>query len=302
MAPLSKWIDGLVADGSVGAAARKSLEARLATVAYWLPLAARPVDGDTGRVHQLRVATRRAVAAITLYDDWLPRNPRRWLTKRLKKLRQAAGDTRDLDVLFARLQKELGEQGAEVLRCLAEKRASLQPDIVAIADRCNSGNRMQRRTYALLERIAPPAGNGSDAAASFRNWGNTKLREVAQAFFAAEPAKSADWSALHQFRIAGKKLRYTMELLAPVFGDELRKDHYPVVEQLQAKMGNVNDFVAGGELLKKLRDANHSAPANDQFDVLVGEHEKSRDEAIAEFRSWWTAERAETLRKGLVPG
>jgi CHAD domain-containing protein len=300
MAPLSKWIDGLAADGSVSAAARKSLEARLATVAYWLPLAARPVDGDTERVHQLRVATRRAVAALKLYREWLPRKPRRWLTKRLKKLRQAAGAARDLDVLFARLQKELGGQSADVLRCLAEKRTSLQPEIVAIADRCHRDNRMQRKTYDLLEGIAPPAGNDSEAAASFRDWANTQLREVAQTFFAAELAKGADWSALHQFRIVGKQLRYTMELLAPAFGDELRKDHYPVVEELQEKLGDVNDFVAGGELLKKLRDANHSAPARDQFDTLVGEHERSREQAIAEFRRWWTTERAESLRKGLL--
>lgn len=300
MAPLSKWIDGLAADGSVSAAARKSLEARLAAVAYWLSLAARPVDGDTERVHQLRVATRRGVAALKLYRDWLPRKRRRWLTKRLKKLRQAAGDARDLDVLFVRMQKALGEQGADVLQTLAEKRASLQPEIVSIADRCHAGNRMQRKTYDLLEGIAPPAANDSKAAANFGDWANTKLREVAQTFFAAEPAEDADWSALHQFRIAGKELRYTMELLAPAFGEELRNAHYPIVEQLQEKLGNINDFIAGGELLKKLRDANHSAPVKDQFDSLVGEYDKSRDDAIGEFRKWWTTERAETLRKGLL--
>jgi CHAD domain-containing protein len=301
MAPLSKWIDGLVADGSVAAAARKSLEARLATVAYWLPLAARPVDGDTERVHQLRVATRRAVAALQLYRDWLPRKPRRWLTKRLKKLRRTAGDARDLDVLFARLQKELGQQGAEVLRCLAEKRNSLQPDIVAIADRCQHRNRMQRKTYDLLEGIAPPTHKNSTDP-HLGAWAKTKVRGVAQAFFAAEPPDNADWSALHQFRIAGKELRYTMELLAPAFDDQLRKEQYPIIEDLQEKLGNINDFVAGGDLLKKLRDSETSTPAKDQFDTLIAEHEKTRDHAIADFRKWWTADRAETLRKGLVPG
>ena len=37
------------ADGRVSDAARVSLEARLATVAYWLPLAARQIDDDVGK-------------------------------------------------------------------------------------------------------------------------------------------------------------------------------------------------------------------------------------------------------------
>ena len=128
MAPLSKWIDGLAADSSVSAAARKSLEARLAAVAYWLPLAARPVDGDTERVHQLRVATRRAVAALKLYRDWLPRKPHRWLTKRLKKLRQAAGDAELMQsrpiCVFGRFgcEESLGDFAELRIRPVAETR------------------------------------------------------------------------------------------------------------------------------------------------------------------------------------
>ena len=52
-------------------------------------------DSDIENVHRLRVSTRRAVAAIKLYRDWLPRKELRWMRKRLKKIRRAAGVARE---------------------------------------------------------------------------------------------------------------------------------------------------------------------------------------------------------------
>jgi CHAD domain-containing protein len=300
MAPLSKWIDGLSADGTVSDAARVSLEARLATVAYWLPLAARPVDDDVERVHQLRVATRRAIAALKLYRDWLPNGRRRWFTKRLKEIRQAAGDARDLDVLFTRLKKELGDQHVEILQLIADHRNAAQPDIVAVADRCQADNRFQQRSYELLQKIKPRDVAATAADSSFLTCAGSRLHTVAEKFFDAQPAGDADWSALHQFRLAGKKLRYTMELLAPAFGSELREKQYPIVQELQEKLGTINDYVAAGEILQKLREKSSVSSTKNQIDALVREQEMSRERAISEYREWWTDERANTLRSGLI--
>jgi CHAD domain-containing protein len=300
MAPLSKWIDGLDAEGSVSDAARKSLEARLATVAYWLPLAARPVDGDLERVHQLRVASRRAAAAISLYHDWLPDRPRRWIKKRLKKIRRAAGDARDLDVLGESLATQFGAQRDAIVTLIADQRAKLQPKLVEIADRCHRHNRLQQKTYRLLSDITPQDATAAAHNAAFRTWAATQLHKVTDAFFAAEPAGDADWSALHQFRVAGKELRYTLELVTPAFGAQLREVAYPIVEGLQEKLGQVNDFVVGREQLQKERDAATAEPLRAALDTLVAEQEASRDAAIAEFRAWWTPDRAQSLRQALL--
>jgi CHAD domain-containing protein len=300
MAPLSKWIDGLSADGSVRDAARVSIEARLATVAYWLPLAARPVDEDLERVHQLRVATRRAIAAIKLYRDWLPKAKRRWFTKRLKAIRQAAGNARDLDVLLKHLQKEHGGEHPEVEQLLTHVRAATQPEIVAIADRCHADNRFQFKSYKLLGRIKPFDEVAAAADASFLTWAGSRLHAVAEKFFDAEPVGDADWSAFHEFRIVGKKLRYTMELVAPAFGSNLREKQYPIVQKLQEKLGNINDFVVACEILQKLREKSSDSATKNQLDTLIGEQDLSRDRAIADFRAWWTADRAAALRADLI--
>jgi CHAD domain-containing protein len=300
MAPLSKWIDGLSADGSVRDAARVSIEARLATVAYWLPLAARPVDGDVERVHQLRVATRRAFAALKLYRNWLPKAKRRWFTKRLKDIRQAAGNARDHDVLFKRLHEKHDGKHAEVLQHIARERAATQPDIIAIADRCHVDNRFQRKSYKLLGRIEPQNEAAAAADASFLTWAGSRLHSVAEKFFEAQPADDADWSALHRFRIAGKKLRYTMELLAPSFGSELREKQYPIVQELQEKLGTINDFVVAREIVQKFRDKSSDAATKSQLDALIREQDASRDQAIDDFRAWWRADRTAVLRTGLI--
>src|SRR2546421_3740321 len=99
MASSSKWIEGIGPETRIEEAARRSLEPRLAAVGHYLPMAAHLAEHDVEHVHRLRVATRRAVAALKLYRKLLPKKPARWMKKRLRKIRRAAGDARDLDVL-----------------------------------------------------------------------------------------------------------------------------------------------------------------------------------------------------------
>jgi CHAD domain-containing protein len=299
MAALGKWIDGLKGDSDVSDAARLSLEARLAAVTYWLPLAARQRDGDTEKVHQLRVSTRRAMAALTLYRDWLPRRRSHWLMKRLKKIRRAAGEARDLDVLSERLEREFAAQAEGLLAVVAERRAAVQPKIEKVAERCLRVNRLQEKVSRLLSRIGPRNEAAKQIDPSFGDWAAVELRRVAEEFFAEMPTGMDDLAALHRFRIAGKQLRYTMELLAPAFGPELREDSYPVVARLQERLGKINDCVTGSEYLGKWsRDLD--VPEHRELLQQLNEREQSQlQEAIDRCRGWWTAERANALRQAL---
>src|SRR6476660_2326993 len=145
MAASGKWIEGIGPETTVGDAARRSLELRLAVVAHTLPLAAHLADHDIEHVHRLRVATRRAAAALKLYRDWLPEKTRRWFKKRLRQIRRAAGEARDLDVLIQRLQRESGVQVEPIIGFLAEKRRAVQPDIIKLADDMRRDDRFVRK-------------------------------------------------------------------------------------------------------------------------------------------------------------
>jgi CHAD domain-containing protein len=299
MAPLNKWIESLSPDGRVSDAARVSLEARLAAVSYWLPLAARPVDDDVEKVHQLRVATRRAIAALDLYDDWLPEQPATWLTRRLKKIRRAAGEARDLDVLVAWIGKQIGDSGRELCARIEVARAAAQPDVVAIAEKCEQANRFHRKTYRLLAGTKARGRKAKKQDVSFRNWAESRLGHVAEKFFDALPSHSTDLSALHQFRIRGKQLRYALELLASAFGPELRQVHYPIVEKLQELLGRVNDCVVGDQRLRDWRRKTESHAERELLDQLIARRRSQLDESIVDYRNWWTPERSTVLREGL---
>jgi CHAD domain-containing protein len=298
MPPNSKWIDGLTADSRVEDAAGRSLDARLRAVIHWLPLAAYLAEQDVEHVHRLRVSTRRAIAALRLYRDWLPRKAARWLKKRLKKIRRAAGEARDLDVLSMRLSHDYSERAAPVVQLIAERRAAVQPAIIDVAERSRRRDRFVRKTGRLLAAIGPPQANDGQPVV-FRDWAAEQLASVAAPFFEALRDENADAAALHQFRIRGKRLRYTIELVAPAFGSELRDTCYPIVEQVQERLGTIQDHVTAigyfGDWSDDARDA-----AEKQLLFELAKEERARvTAATQEFHEWWTAERVEALRHGL---
>jgi len=299
MARLSKWIDSIPSGCRVSDAARVSLEARLATVAYWLPLAARQIDDDVEKVHQLRVATRRAIAALELYRAWLPRGENRWLSKRLKKIRRAAGAARDLDVLAEWMRNELDGRAGGLLARVADERAAAQPKIMAVADQSEHENHFRRKMYGLLAGVRPRGKRQKTQDVSFHNWAESQLGQAAENFFGALPNQNSDLSALHQFRICGKQLRYTLELLASAFGPILREQHYPIVQKLQEQLGRINDCVAADTQLRRWRRKVESPDEQEVVDKLIERQRGQLDDAIAEYRGWWTTQRATTLRQGL---
>ena len=87
-----KWVQGTSPRDPATDVAVRTLRGRLSAVWHCLPLAA--LEPDLEKVHQLRVWSRRAAAALGLYEDLLPRRQFRWLKKRLRKIRRAANDAR----------------------------------------------------------------------------------------------------------------------------------------------------------------------------------------------------------------
>ena len=301
MGPSGKWIDGISPDGNVVDAARASLSARLTAVAYWLPLAAYHADQDVEHVHRLRVSTRRAVAALKLYRDWLPNKKRRWVKKQLKKTRRAAGDARDLDVLAERIKSDLGDKAAPVLAEVKELRDAAQPGLLDVAEKYRHNDRFVRQVGKLLDGIRPPHEKGETATPPrFGDWAKQRLAQIADEFFRVVPSNGADTKALHQFRIQAKAVRYAIELLAPAFGPEMRDETYTVVEELQERLGKIQDCVAGAAHLRKWSRETHDAVTSEQYDALASQQDAQLAESIAKFQNWWTPDRIAALKAGLM--
>jgi CHAD domain-containing protein len=95
-------------------------------------------------------------------------------------------------------------------------------------------------------------------------------------------------------------MRYTLELLASAFGPELREEQYPIVQELQEQLGQINDCVAADARLRRWR-RKLDVPADiEVVDRLISRQRVMLDESLAEYRAWWTPERSESLRQGLA--
>ncbi len=301
MGPSSKWLSAIEADAGVTDAARLSLETRLTAVAHRLPLAAYHAEQDAEHVHRLRVSTRRAEAALKLYRDWLPAKRARWVNKRLKKIRRAAGEARDLDVLAERLAQEYGERAATIAPIVSEERSKVQSDIAEIAERSRREDRFVRKTARLIKSIEPPAEiQALPDPPSFRDWAGKQLEHGAESFFESIPSDTSDMAALHQFRIRAKSLRYAMELLAAAFGADLREVHYPVVEEVQERLGRINDHVAARDRFRTWATDDKLAAQKDLLCALAENELALIADNLREFRDWWTPSLAEELSHKLA--
>src|SRR5580704_16113317 len=98
-----KWITDLTASTPLVDAARRVLSVRLEVVHDYLPLALHHWKEDPEHVHQLRVGTRRAGAALAIFATCLPGKMHRRLRKHLRQIRRAAGAARDWDVFIEAL-------------------------------------------------------------------------------------------------------------------------------------------------------------------------------------------------------
>lgn len=294
-----KWLLDLPPDTSIHTAAVRTLEDRLGAVQYYLPLAAEKAEEDVEHVHHLRVWTRRATAALGLYQEVIPHRRFRWLKKQLRRIRRAANDARDSDVLIQRLNQKTPDHETRMwLKAGNAERKDAQRAIVAVHDRLRRDDRFARRIGKLLERVASRGNEQGQQVQRFGNWARKQLRGVVQEWFAAIPADPTDAAALHHFRICGKQLRDVIEVLAAVFPDRLRNDLYPVIEKMQDELGDINDLAtAQVKLRDKIKQASEPAEASDWHRLLTAEQAQLA-QARQRFWEWCTTGMLKELRVG----
>lgn len=294
----SKWIKQVTAEMPVRRAAKIALRVRLQSVLDFLPRAAYHPEEDIEHVHQLRVSTRRSVAALDIFRPLTGKNAKR-LRKQLKEIRRSAGMARDFDVLFERWKKLAGEtpdpawQG--LLARLQVERERAQPPLVAVA------RKMERKRLShLVSQVVHKLDENAEQAEEephFVDFARQRLSEDACRFFAASPSAEASDEALHQFRIEGKKLRYAMELFAAAFGREFRKDIYPQIEQLQEVLGEHNDHATAQiQLMEWIRNTSDTTQRI-RLEQLFSQEKENLKESRARFEAWWTPEKLRELRR-----
>jgi len=206
---------------------------------------------DVECVHQARVASRRLRAALGVFCEAMtPKRRRRW-RKAVRRLTQTLGHARDCDVQIAFLAEELAKTDAPaacpglamVLAEVERERAECQPQLleeIKRFDRGRAARQMRAMTRQVMDSTSPdPSSDGSGALVS---WAETEIdKRVGELLvFEGSLSRPEDVEEHHAMRIAAKRLRYAMELLAPAFEGRLKR-RIKAARQIQTLLGVVHD-------------------------------------------------------------
>ncbi len=252
-----KWITGINSATSLQAAARLALEARLGAVLKHLPKAMHKAHEDVEHVHQLRVATRRARAAIDLFADCIAEKCYKRLRKILRRLRRLAGDARDCDVFLARLRDPLAAATPREVAGLHWIAGNFSATRAHAQAKLTEGGAAAREQLdsLLSDACDELQANAGGAPSRFRlpDHARPHLLELIHKLEERATGDARDLPQLHQIRIQGKRLRYAIEVFAKVFPTSLSEEIHPQVEGLQEILGRINDHSVAVERLTQMR-------------------------------------------------
>jgi len=290
-----KWITELTADTPLADAARRVLSVRLAVVHHFLPLAMRQADEDIEYVHQLRVATRRAGAALEIFSSCLPERELKKAKKSLRGVRRAAGEARDWDVFLDGLPGGKWHSARllpvrDLLLGYALSRRVAAQELLADASPNYpfAFERFQAETVAAVHK--PKA---DPEIRTLAELAQPMIARLLQELHEAAAGDLNDYDHLHQVRIIGKRLRYAMEVFVDCFAPAFKEELYPAVEQMQELLGDANDshvahqrLTLVGERLQALRPHDWRRYRGG-LENLCRYHEQKLIEKRREFIAWW---------------
>lgn len=260
---------------------------------------------DPEGVHSMRVAVRRSRAALAVFKRQLPPTERVALNSELKWLSGTLGLARDADIECSRIARYLQESPPEEQALLAPYLATLQArrrgareSLIAAL----GGSRFRE----LMSRLDSLSGHGASAQA-LRRWSDFRIREGAGLAIDAATRrvlkrgrkieKNATAAALHELRLAAKRLRYALEFFGPYYEDRL-KGPMRATKKLQDSLGDYQDADVATRHVKRYL-AEHGVPETQRaaLERFMGVSRHGATNAYCEFRSAWQRFRKQASRK-----
>lgn len=277
--PLLTYVDGLVE-----------------TLRALVPLAIRENKEDA--IHDARVCTRRLKAAMDLLAPAVSEDQLKPFSRTLRKLRRRLGPLRDLDVMEGHL-KELLARGAtrhaDAIEWLASR---LRDERKCVRDDAADETPVTKvlsklgQWWGLREEIADVC-EARTTDELLRVSLNRQLDEFSEAANRlTSPDNSSDETRVdpHAIRIAGKSLRYTLEM-AKVDGHPLPADVTKTFKRLQDALGLWHDYVVLTErMLAMCSDeqlAHHDSATQRRVLALAQATLQLAERYLAKFAEMW---------------
>jgi CHAD domain-containing protein len=224
------------------------------------------VEGrDTEALHQMRVGFRRLRVAFTSFGDAF-RNPELdKLKDRAKRMGEHLGPARDLDVFMEDLlEPAANANGAvesfELLRARAKEARRIAWDFAVTHVMSQPFARFMADLNAAVERRIwlDDAKDGDAFDKPAQDLGAQALaHRLKAAKNRAKRLGDASDEQIHHLRIALKKLRYTGDFFAPLFGEDDVAAFARRLSKMQDSLGAVHDVMVARETLARLTANSH---------------------------------------------
>ncbi|MCR0982307.1 CHAD domain-containing protein [Roseomonas populi] len=277
------------AKATAGEAFCHMVKATLASLAAHRPAA---VAGEPEGVHQMRVATRRLRAIISTFHPGLPEEAEARFNAGLRRLGQVLGEARDWDVFITQILPAAAVDGlrihdlARLEEAASRARAAAQSSLRAAVSGPAFTNTIESLSAWAEDAADPssPQGHGKLARQARKLAPRLQERLARTVRRRGRHIRRRSETELHDLRKALKKLRYGVELLAPLH-ESGRKTFRRACQSLQEELGALNDAVMAAELTRRLESEDPSlAP---QGKMLRAWARKRRERAMEATPAAW---------------
>jgi CHAD domain-containing protein len=296
MPRFDKWLTAATPDAPADSVARIALAERLVAVRHFLKNALGGSD-EAEQVHQLRVWTRRASAALKLFDPALPRSQARRMKELLRKLRRTAGHIRDCDIHLDRLRREKTAVPKRVVREINRERRQARQKLKKLRRRLQNDSRMEKLIERLLEKIGWPKRHSSRDAPTFSTFCHQQVRPLADEFFQLAAADLSDTETLHALRIAGKHLRYALELAPATMPAREHQQLCTSLNTVQERLGKVCDQLTSIDHVRNCASQSKKKAHRRQLEKLAQKEQRRLDKLLAKLLRWWPEQRRRLERQ-----
>lgn len=207
-------------------------------------------------VRQIRVASRRLRAFVELFGTDLPPKLARRTRRSLRAIGRALGPLRELDVHVQMLDM------SRIRATTPARKVALEHVLEQVERRRDRAETRARKTLAELDRarvmtdlreltdrvVGPLVRADLDVAAWARSRLGARLEQAFTRMPETPPTAESGLEALHDLRIAAKRMRYAVELVLPALGesDARRRKR---LRRVQRALGEHRDLTLFHDLL-----------------------------------------------------
>jgi len=216
---------------------------------------------DATHVHALRVACRRAHSLVLFFEAAAPVSLLDPISKRLRKIRRATNEVRELDVLIENLSTwPMIPNRVRLLRILRKQRKGALAKMRDAWNPAISSEKL-RKLAKRLSLFANANNEFTDEPSTFlltpfRDFAINSLRLKLEDYLSRRPTTWNDLDAIHRYRILGKHARYDLEFVSMVLPKKAACKAVKQFVDIQTQLGIVHDTAQGVSMIQsKLESA-----------------------------------------------